>query len=162
MKHTKCIALAFAIGILAAQSSATVIFTLDQMVKEARPGQSITFTGKVVNPESSVAWINSAKLTLDQPDGDAWAGTSVDVNLAEIPESLQPGTSWTGIFLTVQLSTSAVNRLHSGNLALLGGADSSAMDRLDEQNFAIQVVPEPLSLVVLVAGVARLARRRRS
>jgi hypothetical protein len=86
------------------------------------------------------------------------------------PESLNPGTSFTGLLLTVDVPADVtLFDLYDGYFEIDGGRDGNAGSFLDSVNFHIEAVPasavpEPGNLVLALmglAGMAAMLRRKR-
>ena len=87
----------------------------------------------------------------------------------DFPFSLDPGDSFSGTLFSIALPSNLAAGLYTGSFAILGGADSGVFDTLASVDFQVDVaptagtVPEPESLILLVAGlpgVALLVQRK--
>jgi len=113
-------------------------------------GGTLTFEATVFNPTSSTVFLNGDTY-------DAAGFTLDDSGFFGFPLSLAAGTGFTGNLFTVTVPASASLGTYVGSFTLLGGADANASNPLGTATFAVNVVPEPSSIMLLISGVAGLA-----
>src|SRR3954465_14027949 len=145
------------IGLSSAAAYAdTLNFTLTNPVQSVYKGLggTLTFEATVFNPTSSTVFLNGDDFSL--------AGFGVDDSgfWNNFPLSLGAGASFTGNLFKVTVPASASLGTYVGSFTLLGGADDLAGNTLATASFAVNVVPEPSSIMLLISGVAGLARFR--
>jgi hypothetical protein len=144
----------------------TIDLSLSAPIQSGTAGSTVSFDATVSAPESKggTVFLNgdsfdvSAPLTLDD------SGFFND-----FPLSLDPGDSFSGTLFSIALPSNLAAGLYTGSFTILGGADGNAQDTLASVDWQVNVaptgstVPEPESLMLLVAGlpgVALLVQRK--
>jgi hypothetical protein len=69
------------------------------------------------------------------------------------PISLAAGQSVTAQILDVTVGTGAAFGLHVGSMSILGGATSNDQTTQATQTFAVNVVPEPGTFVLIITAI---------
>ena len=144
----------------------TIDLSLSAPVQSGTAGSTVSFFATVSAPNSKgdTVFLNgdgfdvSSPLTLDD------SGFFND-----FPLSLDPGDSFSGTLFSIALPSNLAAGLYTGSFTILGGADGNAQDTLASVDWQVNVaptgstVPEPESLMLLVAGlpgVALLVQRK--
>ena len=152
--------LTFLTLLLAAASQASIILTLDNPNQIGLPGQTLSFTGTLVNNDPNSGdpdvYLNSDDLNLTLTDATA----NDNFFAAYYPISLASGASSGDIDLfdfTIANPETLPYGTYTGTYDILGGADAgadTAADVLVEQTFSVTVTPEPASLALFALGLA--------
>ncbi len=161
-------ALAVLPGITAHGANITIAFV--PSVLNAVPGQTITFRGTITNLETVNVDLNGCDITLPGQFTTNCSGSFLTFS----PLSLLPNqTSLVFDMFTVTVNTPYTGLLGlqpaglltvKGGLEIGGVYDSNTQNVLGQQSFAVNVVPEPGSavLVCLALPLAFVLRRRRA
>ena len=138
--------------------------TFDAPLQTASLGDTVTFTGTLVNDDPTDLFIAGDAIAQDAPNPGDWEGLIVDdaflANfLADYPGLFPTGASWSGALFSVAVGPTVTAWVHAGSFALLDDAGAVLADA----NFAVgvQAVPEPASLAALLTGALFERRRRR-
>jgi hypothetical protein len=173
MKKTARTLSMFALFVLAATlllSSRTFADTIDLSLNApAQPGtagSTVSFVATVLAPGT-----NGGTVFLNGDSFDAFSPLILDDSgfFTDFPLSLDPGDSFSGTLFSIALPSNLAAGLYTGSFAILGGADSDALDTLGSVDFQVNVaptastVPEPESMMLMAAGlpgVALLVQRK--
>ena len=139
----------------------TVNFSIPTL--SGNPGDLLQFSGSLTNNSGSEVFINSDSFTF------AISGALDDSPfLTNAPISLPAfGSSGPFAFLQVLIPLGQSGGTYGGTFDVLGGATDTQQDVVGSAAFNVTVnganpsVPEPQSLILMAAGVAVLALRRR-
>ena len=134
-----------------------VTITFTSSLLTASQGQTVTFSATVGNTGASTVFLNSDTVTIAAP-------LVVDDTkfFLNFPIALTAGQMVNAQILDVSVPANAPFGLYSGNFDILGGSNASAQVTLGSAAFAVNVVPEPGTLVsVLTGGVCLLLLRKR-
>ena len=146
----------FAIPCLASAASLTFDFTSSLVT--GRPGQTVLFSGTMMNTGVGTAFINGDAFTFPFAVDDT-------PFLLGAPVLLAPAASFTGPFFQIAVPTTAGVGMYLGVFSILGGDTPSSQDVLATREFGVQIVPEPsawaLTFGGLLGGMAFQSRRRR-
>jgi len=132
-------------------------------VFQVTPGTELIVLGSIGNLTGSNLFINADSVTLN-----GFASGLVDDSpfLTNAPFFLTPQGTPGGIagafqFLTISIPVDQAEGLYSGVFTVIGGSDGAAQDTLGaaELNVNVQVVPEPSSLWLAIAGAALVCVR---
>lgn len=137
--------------------AASISFSLDSSLLVTIPGSTVTFSGVVENTGSDPVFLNGISVS-------AMGGLIVDSSLFFfLPASLLPLEDASGALFRITVPNAAALGLYAGTVSILGGDTASDQDVLASETFAVNVVPEPSSIVLAVGGMAGLGlfRRRR-
>ena len=140
-------------------------FQFTQAAQSGSSGQTLTFSGTLLNAGPSEVFLNGYSTTPIAPDL-----TLDDTKFFNnVPFSLMPGDSWSGELFDIHIAPTAVVADSMIGFTIIGGADGSAQDDLTTQSFSVNVpapaVPETNTATLLgsgLVGIALYALRRRS
>ena len=157
LRMTLAVAALLTAGLSSAAAYAdTVTFTLTNSTGYVvHTGGSLTFDATVSAPLS-----NGAPVFLN---GDSFNVTApITLNDSDFfnnfPLSLAPGTSFTGDLFVLTVPPNSPFGTFLGTFTLLGGPNGSSENDLGTANFTLITTPEPSSIVLLLTGMAGLAR----
>jgi hypothetical protein len=150
-------------AVAAAHGSTLLTVSFSIPTQSGNPGDLLQFSGSLTNNTGSTVFINSDSFTF------AISGAVDDSPfLTNAPISLPAfGSSGSFEFLQVLIPLSQPGGTYDGTFDVLGGASDTQQDLLGSAAFHVTVnsaspsVPEPQSLILMAAGVAALAFRRR-
>jgi hypothetical protein len=151
-----------AVGLIVLLSSCaladTVSITFTSSLLNAAPGQTVTFSATISNPQATTVFLNSDIVNIAAPlipdDTKFFLNT---------PPSLSPFQSVTAAILDVKVPLNALPGLYSGKFTIQGGSTPADLTDIGSANFAVALpVPEPDSLTLLMTAVIMflLGRRR--
>jgi hypothetical protein len=128
------------------------------------PGNTVPFSGSLINNTGSTVFINSDTVTLT-----GFPPSALDDSpfLTNAPISLGPDAA-TGVFtfLNVTIPNNQSPATYDGVFTVLGGADGTAQDNLGSAAYHVQVqvstVPEPASWIFASAGLALAGLKMRA
>jgi hypothetical protein len=160
------LAFLFGIALLVSEAgAATISFSFTSSLLTGRPGQTLTFSATLGNPGATNVFLNGDAVNIQAPlivdDTKFFLNT---------PVFLAPGQSVTAPIVDVTVPGTASFKLYTGTFAVLGGSSPSELSTLASQPFAVNVVPEPstgmmmtalLVLGSLASGLRRAAPFRR-
>jgi hypothetical protein len=136
---------------------AAVVLQLESAVQFGAAGQTVLFSGTLLNDGPLEVFINGSSSFNDLP-------LTVDdgIFLQSAPVSLAPGGLYSGTMFRVSIPAGAPLGLYEGGFNVLGGSTSNASDLLASTQFGVSVVtvPEP-STGWLMAGAAAYCTVRR-
>jgi hypothetical protein len=123
-------------------------------------GQTITFSGSIANSSAIAVFLNADSLNIIAPL------TADDTKFfLNSPLSIGPfATTPTFQIFDVTVPLGAPFGLYPGTFDILGGSNSSELGTVGTATFAVNVVPEPATFRMLLAGAISLGvilRRRR-
>jgi hypothetical protein len=157
LKMTLAVAALLIIGLSSVAAYAdTLNFTLTNPVQNmGTSGGLLTFAATVSAPSTNGAAVflngdsfnSPSPITLDDSDF-----------LLGFPLSLAPGASFTGDLFVLTVPANIPLGIYVGDFTLQGGANGGSSDNLGTVAFTVNEVPEPSSIVLLLTGVAGLAR----
>jgi hypothetical protein len=99
------------------------------------------------------AYINGDSVTFSLPVDDT-------AFILLVPPVLAPGAFVTGPVFDVSVPASTAPGLYTGNFNVLGGDTALQFDVLATEPFGVQVVPEPATVMLTLAGLACAATVR--
>ncbi len=149
---TLCLGLLLAAAIPAA--AATVSFAFDSSLLYAQPGDMVGFSGIITNTGGTTVFLNGDSLTFP-------IGLIDDSPFFALPASLAPLASASGPLFNITIPSGAALGTYVGTFNLLGGDTPADFDVLASSTFAVTVVPEPSSALLIAAGIGALILRRR-
>jgi len=158
----------FTLLALPVTSHAALLFTLDQSALTGQPGNTLMYTGTLMNTGTNTLFLNSDTFSL------AASGLTLDDSpfLNNFPLSLSSGQSASGDLFDVSIGSSVPDGFYSGSFTIQGGTQASSFTSLATQTFSANVAssaasaPEPEAQTLMLCGGAVLGfvgtvRRRR-
>ena len=139
----------------ASATAGPLTFSFTSSLLTAFQGQTVTFSATLTNPGATNLFLNGDSTNIAAPL------TANDTKFfLNTPLFLTPGQSVTApiLDLTVPLGTSF--GLYAGDFHVLGGSTDTDFTDIGSANFAVQVVPEPATVVLLVSCALFLLRLR--
>jgi hypothetical protein len=144
----------------------TIGLSLNAPAQSGTAGSTVSFVATVSAPGTNggTVFLNGDSFNVSSPlllDDSGFFN--------DFPFSLDPGDSSSGTLFSIALPSNLAAGLYTGSFEILGGADSDSLDTLGSVDFQVNVapmastVPEPESLMLLVAGlpgVALLVQRK--
>jgi hypothetical protein len=136
--------------------AAPLSFSFTSSLFNAQLGQTVVFSATLANTGPTSLFLNSDTVTVSAP-------LIVDDTYFFLffPLSLSAGQSVTAPILNVTVPASAAFGLYVGSISIQGGATPSDLTTQASQSFAVNVVPEPGSLMLLLLGAAAIAAIRK-
>jgi hypothetical protein len=136
--------------------SLPLIINFDSSLRTTNRGDTITFSASIFNSTGATVFINGDSLNVPTP---------LIVNdtpfLLNAPLSIAAGvTTPTFPFFNVTVPLSAPFGLYPGRFDILGGGPADLMT-VGSATFAVNVVPEPGTVCMLLAGAVCLGLMRR-
>jgi len=128
--------------LLCATASADIIFTLDNPVQSALPGNTLTFEGSILNDGLTEVFLNGTSFNVPSFD-IVLDDTPFFVNT---PLSLLGGESFHGELFSLAVNPAAQPGPYTGAFSITGGVDSFAFDVIGTSTFDAVVTPEPSGL----------------
>ncbi len=144
----------------------TIDLSLSAPVQSGTAGSTVSFDATVSAPGT-----NGSTVFLNGDSFDVTSPLTLDDSgfFNDFPLSLDPGDSFSGTLFSIGLPSNLAAGLYTGSFTIVGGADGDAQDTLASVDWQVNVaptastVPEPESLMLLVAGlpgVALLVQRK--
>ena len=133
----------------------TINFTSSLL--NAGRGQTITFSGSIANSSGAAVFLNGDALNITAPL------TADDTKFfLNSPLSIGPGAT-TPIFqiFDVTVPSGAPFGLYPGRFDILGGSTPNVLGNVGTATFAVNVVPEPATVYMLLAAAIFLGLMRR-
>ena len=139
----------------------TIGLSLNAPAQPVTAGSTVSFVATVSAPgkNSGTVFLNGFSFNVPSPlilDDSGFFN--------DFPFSLDPGDSFSGVLFTITLPSNTAAGLYPVTFEILGGADSGAQDTIASvQDLPVNVastastVPEPESLMLLVAGLPGVA-----
>lgn len=143
---------AVVLGLLSCcQANAEIVLSLDQLSQAGNPGQTLIFTGTILNGGVSDVYLNGLSFNVASRDL-TFDGTPF---FTYAPLSLSGGSSYSGPLFDIIVDASPSPGMFVNTFALLGGQDSVTFDEVAATNFTVSVnsVPEPASITLLASGI---------
>jgi hypothetical protein len=131
-------------------------FTFTSSLLNVQIGQTVTFSATLTNTGATPLFLNGDSVSIAPPL--ALNDTKFFLNF---PVSLSSGQSVTAPILDATAPSGSTFGLHVGSMSILGGATASELTSQASQTFAVNVVPEPGGLTLLLAGLSALVWMRR-
>jgi hypothetical protein len=136
--------IASSLTLTAATASGSVVLNLDAPTFSGSPGDAITVSGTLTNPDSSGVYLNTAS--------GFFSSSDLNFDLTDyfvlIPRTLGPGDTYSGPIFGILIDPTANPGDYVGSFTPQGGSTDSSFDDLATVNFDISVistaaVPEP-------------------
>jgi hypothetical protein len=123
----------------------------------ASRGQTITFSGSIANGGGTTVFLNSDSLNITAPL------TADDTKFfLNSPLSIGPGATTASFqIFDVTVPLGAPFGIYPGTFDILGGSNPNLFDTVGTATFAVNVVPEPATVCMLLAGAICLGLMRR-
>ena len=156
MKHLSLLLL-----LTAVPGYSDLIVTLAPSTRVAAPGGMVTFCGTIENTALVDAFLNDIAFTFTPPAG-TYLTADNNFFFANVPGVLLSGETYTGPIFRFVVAPNTPAGIYSGTVSLLGGATDLSFDPFTPTSFAVQMVPEPSTLGLMLAalGVLLTADRR--
>lgn len=118
----------------------------------AQRGQTITFSATVTNTTASPVFLNGDAVNIAAP-------LTADDSLffLNFPISLTANQMVTASIFSVMVPLNTPYGFYAGNFDILGGSTPSELTTIGSAVFAVNVVPEPGALGLLIAGALGIA-----
>lgn len=138
----------------------TINLTLTEATQSTAGGTIVDYDATVSAPltNTGAEFLNGDNFTLPGP-------YTLDDSpfLNNFPLSLTPGMSYTGELFDVVVPAGETTGIYDGSFQILGGPTDMDVNTLASVNFALNVTPEPGSLLLLgtgLLGLVEVTRRR--
>jgi len=129
-------------------AAAPVTITFDSSLLNGSAGQTLTFSGTVVNTAASPVFLNGNSVNVTAPL------TANDTNFfANFPLLLGGAQSLSAAILDIVIPNGTSFGVYTGHFDILGGSTGAALDLIGSANFAVNVAPEPGAGSYLAAGL---------
>jgi hypothetical protein len=135
-------------------AAATVSFAFDSSLLYAEPGDIVGFSGTLTNTGVAPVFLNSDSITFP-------VGSIDDSPFFALPASLAPLASASGLLFNITIPSGAALGTYVGTFNVLGGDTPADLDVLASSTFAVTVVPEPSSALLIATVIGALILRRR-
>jgi hypothetical protein len=150
-----CLLLLVLLSNCAIAGAVSVSFTSSLLTAQEGLNTMLTFSATITNTTPSSVFLNSDSLNIAAPL------TADDTKFfLNTPPLLLPGESVTAPIFDVTVASTVPAGIYAGNFTILGGATGGALDNVGSAVFAVQVVPEPGTSILMLAGSMLLLRRR--
>lgn len=127
-----------------------VTLTIQNPTQNATAGETLDYIATVSAPSS-----NGAAIYLNGDDFNGTVPFTIDDSsfYNTFPASLDPGQSYTGLLFDIPIPNGASVDMYSGTFVLEGGPDANTYSTLSVAAFAVNVTPEPSSILLLAVGL---------
>ena len=157
-KMTLAVAALLTIGLSSAAAYAdTVAFTLTNPVQPVlvSTGGTLTFDATVFAPITNTGDVFLNGVSINATNPLIWNDNDFFNNF---PFFLTPGESFTGDIFTITAPSGIPFGTYLGSVTLQGGSDGNAEGTLGTKSFSDNAVTYPSSIMLLLTGMAGLAR----
>jgi hypothetical protein len=131
-------------------------FSFTSSLLQANRGQTVTYSATLTNTTGAPLFLNSDTVNLASPPIPD--DTKFFLNF---PLFLTAGQSVTAPILDVMVPLSTPVGIYPGTFTVLGGSPTDFTTNIGSATFAVQVVPEPASVGLLISGGLLLLGLRR-
>jgi hypothetical protein len=155
-RNTFCVLALFVLASARAFAGPVTINFVSSLLTAQR-GQTATFSASLINTSGEQVFLNSDSLNIAAP----LIGDDLKFFL-NTPVALGPGASFPAVeIFDITVPLAAPLGLYGGNFDILGGPGPASFSTVGSATFAVQVVPEPATGLMLFAALAAIFIRRR-